>query len=159
MARRIAIEPQRCIGCRLCSVACSITKTGAAGLAEARIWVAHFGRPSVYVPVTCTHCAEAWCERACPTGAIAREAGTGLVRLEESKCIGCRLCVQACPFGAVGYSEDRGRALKCDTCGGDPACARICPTHAVRFEQEGNLAHLRRRETALKLLASPPGVG
>ena len=39
MARRIAIEPQRCIGCRLCSVACSITKTGAAGLAEARIWV------------------------------------------------------------------------------------------------------------------------
>ena len=157
MARRISIEPERCIGCRLCALACSITKTGAAGLIDARIWLSHFGRESVYVPITCTHCAEPWCQRVCPTGAISRDPVTRLVLVDEASCIGCRLCTQACPFGAITYRTDTGKAIKCDTCEGDPACVKICPTQALRFEEEGTQQHARRRETARKLMLTAAG--
>ncbi len=148
MAKRISITPEKCIGCRLCSVACSITKSGTAGLTDSRIWVMHFGKESVYVPVTCTHCSDAWCMRACPVEAITRDPVTRLVLVNEDKCVGCRLCTQACPLGAIVYHPVTGKAIKCDTCGGEPACVEICPTGALVFEEEGTQEHDRRKERA-----------
>lgn len=153
MARKLAIYPERCVGCRLCSIACSLIKTGECGLGAARIWVVHFGEVSRYIPVTCTHCEDAWCIRACPTGAISRQVGGHRTRIDETKCVGCRMCTMACPFGAITHLAPLGKAVKCDECDGEPYCVGFCPAGAIAWEEEGAVQHARRRDAARKLMA------
>ncbi len=47
--------------------------------------------------------------------------------------MGCKVCTIACPFGTVNYNQSSGKVIKCDLCGGDPACARACPTQAITY--------------------------
>ncbi len=157
MAHRLNVYPERCVGCRLCSVACSMVKTGECGLAAARIWVAHFGEESRYVPITCTHCEDAWCIRACPAGAITRRPGGRRTTIDDSRCVGCRACTLACPFGAVVHHAASGKAIKCDECDGEPYCVGFCPTGAIAWEDEGAVQHRRRLDTAQRLAAGSDG--
>ena len=82
------------------------------------------------------HCEDAPCLMACPTGAIAREAGTRVVKVNAELCIGCHSCSIACPFGVPRFGKD-GTMQKCDLCsvrlenGLEPACVRVCPTKAL----------------------------
>jgi len=101
--------------------------------------------------VGCHQCEDAPCANVCPTGAIHRAAGAWLV--EQARCIGCKSCMVACPFGAmqVRVVEDRVQALKCDLCAhreGGPACVEACPTHALRCIDPASLRAERLRNLA-----------
>jgi len=79
-------------------------------------------------------CDDAPCVVVCPSAALVRHSGTNAVLVVEERCVGCRMCALACPFGAISYWD--GKARKCDLCGGKPECVRFCPPGALRFESE-----------------------
>lgn len=72
---------------------------------------------------------------ACPVNAIAMNPDTKAKVVLDRVCVGCSLCVIACPFGTIFYNPDTKKALKCNLCDGDPACARACPTGAIEFAE------------------------
>jgi Fe-S-cluster-containing hydrogenase component 2 len=116
-----------------CELACSFVKEGRFNPSKSRIRVFNFHEEGRYVPFTCTQCAEAWCQQACPTAAIAIDATTGAKIVLENSCVGCRLCTIACPFGTVNFNGQTGKVIKCDLCEGEPACVSECPTGAITY--------------------------
>ena len=133
MLKSLYIDPQKCTGCLQCEMACSYTHTGAINPARSLIKVFNFEEEGRKVPYTCTQCADAWCMNACPVEAIRIDADTGAKVVLEGTCVGCKVCTIACPFGTVNYVAETGKVQKCDLCGGDPACAKACPTAAITF--------------------------
>ncbi len=133
MLRSLHIEPGNCTGCKQCELACSYAKEGMFNPSRSRIRVFEFHAEARFVPYTCTQCADAWCMNACPTGAIAVNPDTGAKEVSEGACVGCKVCTISCPFGTINYNRASGKVVKCDLCGGDPACAKACPTKAITF--------------------------
>ena len=72
--------------------------------------------------------------QACPTDAISRNAETGAVEVTDSKCVGCKVCTIACPYGTINYSQETQKVVKCDLCSGNPQCAEACPTDAIIYD-------------------------
>ena len=72
---------------------------------------------------------------ACPVNAIAIDPATGAKVVREPTCVGCALCTIACPFGTIFWDPGTHKAFKCNLCGGDPACAKACPTAAIVYEE------------------------
>ncbi len=151
MNRFILTAPEKCIGCRTCEVACMMSHQSSATpeAFTSRIRVVKGG--TFTTAVGCHQCEDAPCANVCPTGAIHRAAGAWLV--EQARCIGCKSCMVACPFGAmqVRVVEDRVQALKCDLCAhreGGPACVEACPTHALRCIEPARLRAERLRNLA-----------
>jgi Fe-S-cluster-containing dehydrogenase component len=109
-----------------------------------------------YVSLACMHCEDAPCLIACPTGAIAREPGTRVVKVNTELCIGCHSCSMACPFGVPRFGKD-GTMQKCDLCtmrleaGLEPACVRVCPTKALRQGDPNEISLDREKKAALRL--------
>lgn len=103
------------------------------------------------VPTECRHCDAAACVAACPTGALFK-GGAGMpVLLLPQKCVGCRSCVVACPYGVVRWHEANDEIFKCDQCvrrqaqGLLPACVEACPTGCLTFRSDGDVtAKLKR---------------
>lgn len=129
--QKIVVEARLCTGCRLCESVCAAWHEDALCVAAARISVFRRDRAGRAVAVTCTQCQEAPCARVCPTAAIRRNLHSGAMVLDQAACIGCELCVAACPIGAVFPAN--GRVVKCDLCGGEPKCVRFCSAGALRF--------------------------
>ena len=118
--------------------------------AKSRIKVFTFHHEGRFVPYTCTQCDEAWCLQACPVDAIVINADTGSKDVIEDRCVGCKVCTIACPFGTVNYNQDSGKVIKCDLCGGDPACASACPTAAITYIDADSTGLDRMRAWAAK---------
>ena len=78
-------------------------------------------------------CADAACAAVCPTEALLRNPETGAIDMVRSRCIQCRTCVAACPFGNMLWDTAYHRVQKCDLCGGDPKCVPFCPTGALAW--------------------------
>ena len=133
MSKRISISPEKCVGCRMCSVSCSIKHHKEAGIIKSRIWVQHFGEESNYIPFTCSQCDEAYCVEACPSEAIIIDPVTKVKRINEDDCTGCEMCKEACPLSAITFLPETNIAIKCDECDGDPTCCKICPSEALRY--------------------------
>lgn len=105
---------------------------------------------TVHFPRSCLHCEKPDCVTVCPTGASYKRAEDGIVLVDEDKCIGCKLCSWACPYGAREYSEKRGVMQKCTLCVDriynesfapaerQPACVMACPTRARHFGDLGD---------------------
>lgn len=151
MNQFILADPEKCIGCRTCEVACMMSHQSSATPVAftSRIRVVKGG--TFTTAVGCHQCEDAPCANVCPTGAIHRAAGAWLV--EQARCIGCKSCMVACPFGAmqVRVVEDRVQALKCDLCAhreSGPACVEACPTHALRCIDPARLRAERLRNLA-----------
>ncbi|EKS6649939.1 4Fe-4S dicluster domain-containing protein [Enterobacter hormaechei] len=151
MNRFIMADSEKCIGCRTCEVACMVSHQNDAtpGAVTSRIRVVK--GDTFTTAVGCHQCEDAPCANVCPTQAIHRTAGAWLV--EQARCIGCKSCMVACPFGAmqVRLVEDRVQALKCDLCvhrEGGPACVEACPTHALRCIDPARLRAERLRNLA-----------
>ncbi|KAA8998415.1 oxidoreductase FeS-binding subunit [Affinibrenneria salicis] len=169
MNRFIIANAQHCIGCRACEVACVLAHNNdtfpeRADAFQPRIQAFHSDR--VHTAVTCRHCEDAPCARVCPTGAIVRNNDS--VQVIKEKCIGCKTCVLACPFGAMSlvsaqgpsHNDSTSWAQKCDLCGEraqGQACVESCPTQALRLVSEQDLVAERREKQRAAALRGAPG--
>jgi Fe-S-cluster-containing hydrogenase components 2 len=136
----IIADALKCIGCRTCEVACVVAHQDTQDCASVSR-EAFFPRIQVVKgdmlssAVACHQCEDAPCANVCPTGAIRREKSH--VAVDQTRCIGCKSCMVACPFGAmrVTVHNARPQAIKCDLCHHrpqGPACVEACPTSALR---------------------------
>ncbi len=144
--RLLAVNPGMCTGCRMCEVACSIEHEQAVRPSELRIQVA-YPRDDFFLPIMCTHCEEVHCLEACHYDALELDE-QGVISVIEEDCVSCMLCIPACPTGGITYAESRETVVKCDLCGGNPACARYCPTQAITFRSV-DVATREKMETAM----------
>jgi formate dehydrogenase iron-sulfur subunit len=154
-------DATRCIDCRACMVACSVENN--VPLDDTRIWLAGAGVIGEYpnldrasMPYHCMHCLEPSCASACPVGAWSKRED-GPVVYDSSRCIGCRYCMNACPFGVPHFEWNKGiidqpLITKCTMCahrldkGEEPACVQTCPTDALTFGTRAEMlaeAHAR----------------
>ncbi len=145
------IDLERCTGCKSCEAACK--QANGLGPHEYRnrvLWLSEPDAPAIeFLTITCQQCERPACLRACPVHpkALTRDAVTGVVSVDESRCTGCGECVVACPYGAMGYDPTGHHAVKCDLCaarrdrGAGPACASVCPTRAISFGRRDELVH------------------
>ena len=131
--RRLILDADRCTSCLQCELACSLRQEGLFAPAFSRIKVFEFEHGRRNVPYTCTQCEPAFCLHACPTAAISIDAGLGTKVVDESLCVGCKVCTIACPYGTINYNTRTGKVVKCDLCDGEPACAEACPTGAIEW--------------------------
>ncbi|HUV07861.1 MAG TPA: 4Fe-4S dicluster domain-containing protein [Spirochaetia bacterium] len=167
MDKRIIVRIERCMGCHSCELACALAHSSTKELISLmengekpgyRINVEAYGINSI--PVNCQHCEEAGCLMVCPTGAIHRAGDRGPVLYDAERCIGCRMCIQACPFGVVTVSPEGKRVLKCDLCverlakHQEPACVVACPTQALVFADQEDGNRIKRRKVAAQLVAA-----
>ncbi|MDD5298795.1 MAG: hydrogenase 2 operon protein HybA [Rhodocyclaceae bacterium] len=111
-----------------------------------------------FMKISCMHCADPSCVSACPVSAMTKDPVTGVVGYNPDKCIGCRYCVAACPFGIPKYQYDSptGRIGKCELCrhrykdGHYSACAEVCPTGATLYGKTSDLLIEAKRRLAMK---------
>lgn len=147
-------DQNRCTGCAACGVACKDWNGVPAGreVQWRRVYSTEAGTfPRVDVThlcMSCLHCAEPACAKACPTGAIYKEEEHGFVIVNRDVCNGCRQCQVACPYGAPQYAPGEPKMMKCTFChdrqavGKKPACVDACPYEAL---DSGTEAALRAR--------------
>ncbi len=191
----IVVDLKRCIGCNTCVVACKLENNVPLGLGWLRM-LTHGGLgketpkgtyPHLsmeFIPVSCQHCCqhceEPPCVKVCPTGASYKRED-GVVLIDWDKCIGCRYCMVACPYGARVFSKDvpqqappfpvgssdaeshqRGVVEKCTLCfhrvdkGLEPACVECCPARARHFgdlnDPDSEVSKLVRSRASFRLL-------
>ena len=138
-----------CMGCHACEVACKQEHNLGIGPRLIRV----VEKSPFYIPIYCHHCARPPCRDACPVEAILRDE-RGIVRINEEMCIGCKACVEACPFGAMQFDDDKDIAVKCDLCyerlknNEEPACCKACPTQCIFW---GDMKKLSDRVEAIQI--------
>lgn len=141
--------PEKCTGCRQCSIACALSKLGECNPKKGAINVLRDEFERYEIQFVCLQCEDPECVTVCMKKAITK-GDDGIVRVDPEKCIGCRMCVVACPYGAITSFE--GDIIKCDLCDGDPVCIRYCSTNAVVYEEESEELVDRRKELASLIL-------
>ena len=187
----IAINKTRCIGCQTCAHACKMQNNVPSGMRWNRVLTEGFDVedgalgefPNLsrgYLPVACQHCENPACLRVCPTGATYKD-DKGRVEIDYEKCIGCRMCMAACPYNArvfnwnepvrdpgFNYGDKdvpvRGKGVveKCTLCkertdrGDEPMCVACCPTRARTFgdldDPDSEISRVARERKAGVLL-------
>jgi len=153
MTKALIIDYEKCVGCRTCEMACSIQHKKAINPLQSRIAIVRWEMEGQGVPIMCSHCESAPCVAVCPVTAISRDESLGSLVVDYERCIGCRMCVAACPFGAMGFDGESRRVVKCDLCDGDPLCARFCMYGALKYAEITEQSSARQREAAEKLKA------
>lgn len=155
------LDQRRCIGCHACTVACK--SENEVSLGDFRTWVKYTevgAFPAVrrhFAVLRCNQCSAAPCVTICPVEALNKRKD-GIVDLDKDVCIGCKACMQACPYDALYLNEDTGGAEKCHFCahrveqGLKPACEVVCPETAI---VSGDLHD--PHSPASRLLAEVPG--
>ena len=137
----LLIEFEYCTGCHACEVACKQEH----GLGVGPRLVQVLEESPDYIPIYCHHCAKAPCRDVCPVEAIARNE-QGIVLIDNDLCIGCRECLEACPFGAMQFDDRLEVAVKCDLClhrlaeNKQPACISVCPTACISLGGKKSIA-------------------
>ena len=155
----IEISESNCVGCRLCMEICSLVKEGECSASKARIRIfrdEEFGNNLVSL---CMQCAEGYCIKSCRDDALTRDPETGVVLVDEDLCTGCQACVTACPMGGISYDKEKGIIVKCDLCGGDPECVKVCSREALAFKDANfdspeRRAFMRETSKLVRKLAS-----
>lgn len=125
----LAFNPAKCIGCKLCQLACSAVQEGLFNPQKARLKiVSEYGAEGgiLIKAQICNFCQA--CGNACPVGAITLE--NGRLFLDKDSCLGCGECIDSCPKDLLSLNQDNQPRL-CDLCGGTPQCVRWCPHAAL----------------------------
>jgi Fe-S-cluster-containing dehydrogenase component/formate-dependent nitrite reductase membrane component NrfD len=135
-----AIDQRTCIGCHACTVACKTEHEVPVG--QFRTWVKYVDQGAFpnntrdFGVMRCNHCTDAPCVKICPTKALYKR-NDGIVDFDKDRCIGCKSCMQGCPYDAIYIDEDTHTAAKCNFCAHridenlEPACVVVCPTHSI----------------------------
>ena len=138
---KVTVDSEKCCGCRICEMACSMIHLQAFNPRKALLRVeidrslTIAAKPSeIDVPVVCLQCESAPCADVCPTGAIGKTTYGAWV-VEAEKCTGCGVCVENCSYGMIVVDAGEETARKCDLCQGSPSCVQYCPTQALTFEE------------------------
>jgi anaerobic carbon-monoxide dehydrogenase iron sulfur subunit len=166
--KTVFVNPELCIGCKQCELACAVEHSQSKNLYQAvfeqpkpqsRMHVLPGVHLSTSFPNKCRHCDPAPCIAVCPTGAIARDLGGDTVVIDGQKCITCAMCAMVCPFDVLTFypsAEVKGHkavAHKCDHCaerqsqGREPACVEACKVGALAFGDINELV----KEASLRL--------
>lgn len=132
------VKPHNCLNCQACVEACrKFNKTPESRPARRHITKYEKDGEALFASTSCMHCEEPACASVCPAGAI-KKAEDGVVYVDKDRCIGCKYCYQACPFGVPTYSS--AAMDKCDCCtlggtrpGNAPRCAEACKFGALHF--------------------------
>ncbi|MDO4502385.1 MAG: 4Fe-4S binding protein [Coriobacteriia bacterium] len=154
-------DNSRCTGCRTCQMACKDYKDLACDISYRKVYDYEGGTTEVgedgtvttscfmyHLSVSCNHCDDPACARVCPTGAMHKDPETGLVSVDEGKCIGCGYCHMACPYNSPEVDREVGHSVKCDGCadrvsqGLEPICVGACPLRALSFGTAEEMAAL-----------------
>ena len=154
-------DSTRCTGCRTCEMACKDYKDTSVDFNYRKVYDLEGGSCSLdadglvqnnaycyHVSLSCNHCEDPACAKVCPTTAMHKDEKTGLVLVDDTKCIGCGYCHMACPYNAPKVNREAGYSVKCDGCkdrvadGLDPMCVTACPLRALEF---GDFAELESR--------------
>lgn len=155
----LAIDLQKCTGCRNCELACSVAHTQTFNPRRSRIQILKDEPRNLVVPMVCLQCEEPLCEQACPNGAISyNEKGTLVV--DHELCIGCENCVTACVYGGIEIDPHTLKAIKCDLCWGDPACVKACEYGAISLveaKQDGIKARRKGVDLAFQTIKLKTG--
>ena len=141
MRNAIVVDLDRCIGCFGCEISCKMENNVALGEYWNKVIIEgpHGTFPDVeqyWLPTMCQQCEESPCTHVCPTGASYRDEQTGMVLVNKEKCIGCKYCMMACPYGVRSWNEEQQVVEKCTLCqhltsqGKEPACVHNCPGEA-----------------------------
>lgn len=149
------IDHEKCQGCQSCTIVCAVKRERISNPLLGRIQVARREGEGIYIPVVCNQCEDAPCMSVCPVSAISRNPMSDVVQIDYDKCIGCRYCALACPFGAMLVNVGTGKPMKCDLCDGiegGPVCVRVCANQAIRYLPVANALYARRQGGADKML-------
>jgi Fe-S-cluster-containing dehydrogenase component/formate-dependent nitrite reductase membrane component NrfD len=154
------IDNRKCIGCHACTVACKTENH--VPLTVNRTWVKYVEKGQfpntrrVFQVTRCNHCEKPPCVTICPVTAMYQRKD-GIVDFSSDRCIGCKACMQACPYDSIYIDPDEGTAAKCHFCahrtevGLEPSCVIVCPEHAIiagdLSDTTSEVAQLVARET------------
>ncbi len=129
----VSVVPNKCTGCGICEYACALEKGEAVwNPIKSRIRVVRM-IPLFNFALACRFCEDAKCVTACPENALAQSEKTGILMVNEKKCKGCDWCIQACPHGGITLHPEKGIAIACDFCDGEPKCVEFCPEEALEI--------------------------
>jgi carbon-monoxide dehydrogenase iron sulfur subunit len=126
--RWLFIDKSICTGCRYCEAVCSLvhSQDNQVNPKLSLITVHQDLRNGNFTPVVCRQCAKPPCVDACLFEAMSIDPVLGIPTIASDKCTGCKACLEACPFGAMFFDDEREIAMKCDLCGGEPQCVKFC---------------------------------
>jgi len=166
------INQSLCTGCKACGVSCKDKKNSDVGINFRRVYNYEEGNfseqptsgivqniKSFYFSISCNHCAQPACVLSCPTGAIRKNKGNGVVAIDQDACVGTQLCVRACPYGSPQYNSKIFKSNKCDFCidlqekGENPVCVASCPMRAIEF---GPIDRLRKKYGSVSQIKGMP---
>lgn len=131
--KTLVADQNRCAGCRICELWCSLEHAEAANPALSSIKILRDHANYLSRPVICTQCISAPCVESCPRQALSQDLQTGGIIADAEKCNGCRKCLKACPVAAISFHPETRKAITCDLCGGRPVCVERCPLGALQY--------------------------
>ena len=135
-------DPSLCFGCQGCVAACINVNQIKGDQQWRKVFKLpphHDNNDTMYLSMSCNHCADPPCVKVCPANAMQVRKKDGIVILDQDKCLGCRYCQMACPFDAIVWMDDKKTVGKCNLChqrldnGQEPACVETCFSGALQF--------------------------
>ncbi len=166
-------DPTKCVGCRRCELACTEFNDGKASPTMARIKIArnlNFGPKGLptgqrsqgtwgnglVIQDLCKQCPHPVpCANACPNDAIVIKPPTNARVVDVDKCIGCKMCLKACPWEMMSFDSDTNKATKCFLCDGSPKCVEACPAGALSYMSWRDLTDKEPRRVAPVSVITP----
>jgi len=143
--KQLYYDVKKCLGCKSCEIACaiahSLTQELFKALKEEKLSLPRkkvFACGGKNYPVSCRHCKDPKCVDACMAAALIYDKEKGMVIHDESRCVGCWMCVMACPYAAVRPNIKTKIPIRCDKCKDkdEPVCVAACPTGAIIWQEE-----------------------
>ncbi len=152
MSKVLKINIDKCTGCRTCEMVCSLKKEGRVNPSKSRIQIARWDARAVDIPIVCQQCEAPLCLTICPVNARSRNEKLSNIEIDQDMCIGCQICLVACPFGGNYFDPVTNKVIKCDLCQGDPECVKFCETKAIEYIEETALNIRSRINAAQKIM-------